>query len=68
MAVSGKMYTMEELGILRVVAETDFDGDGIDDYYDIMLGRGRMRRGHPRYDGSYVDGGTRRKMLEFVRM
>lgn len=53
----GKMYTMEELGILRVVAETDFDGDGIDDYYDIMLGARKDAERHPRYDGSYVDGG-----------
>ncbi len=51
-----------------MVAETDFDGDGIDDYYDIMLRARKDAERHPRYDGSYVDGGTRRKMLEFVRM
>ncbi len=53
----GRIYSMEELGIERLRAETDFDGDGIDDYTDIMLGARKDAENHPRYDGSYVQGG-----------
>jgi len=53
----GRVYSMEELGLERILSEKDFDGDGIDDYTDIMLGARKDAENHPRYDGSYVDGG-----------
>ncbi len=53
----GRVYSMEELGIERLLAETDFDQDGIDDYTDIMLGARKDAEDHPRYDGVYVQGG-----------
>ncbi len=54
---AGRVYTMEELGIRRVISETDFDGDGVDDYTEILNGARKDAENHPRYDGSYVTGG-----------
>lgn len=48
---------MEELGIQRELAETDYDGDGIDDYTEFLNGARKDVKNHPRYDGSYVEGG-----------
>lgn len=53
----GRAYTMEELGIQRELAETDYDGDGIDDYTEFLNGARKDVKNHPRYDGSYVEGG-----------
>lgn len=52
-----RVYMMEELEIRRVLSETDFDGDGIDDYTEILNGARKDAENHPRYDGSYVAGG-----------
>lgn len=54
---AGRAYMMEDLGIQRVLAETDYDGDGIDDYTEILNGARKDAENHPRYDGSYVAGG-----------
>lgn len=48
---------MEELGLEVKSSMVDFDGDGVDDYRDLMLGARRDAENHPRYDGSYVSGG-----------
>lgn len=53
----GRSYTAEDFGIETIRSETDYDNDGIDDYTDIMLGARKDAENHPRYDGSYVDGG-----------
>ncbi len=50
-------YTGEDFGIERVVSETDFDGDGVDDYTEFLNGARKDVENHPRYDGSYVQGG-----------
>lgn len=53
----GRYYTMEELGIERLRSARDFDGDGIDDWTEILNGARKDAERHPRYDGSYVQGG-----------
>lgn len=50
-------YTAEDFGIDTIKSSIDFDGDGVDDYTDIMLGARADAENHPRYDGSYYDGG-----------
>lgn len=52
-----KIYTVEDFGIETLHSSTDFDGDGIDDYTDILLGARMDAENHPKYDGSYYDGG-----------
>lgn len=52
-----KIYTAEDFGIETLHSSTDFDGDGIDDYTDILLGARMDAENHPKYDGSYYDGG-----------
>lgn len=53
----GRAYTMSDLGITTVASIVDFDGDGVDDYRDFLLGVRKDAENHPRYDGSYVQGG-----------
>lgn len=52
-----KTYTAEHFGIETVKSPVDFDKDGVDDYTDIMLGARLDAKKHPKYDGSYWDGG-----------
>lgn len=52
-----KTYTAEHFGIKTVKSTMDFDKDGVDDYADIMLGARMDAKNHPKYDGSYWDGG-----------
>lgn len=52
-----RYYTGEDFGIERVLSETDFDGDGVDDYTEFVNGARKDAENHPRYDGSYVQGG-----------
>ena len=52
-----KTYTAEYFGIETLHSSVDFDGDGIDDYTDILLGARMDAENHPRYDGSYYEGG-----------
>lgn len=52
-----RYYTGEDFRIERVLSETDFDGDGVDDYTEFLNGARKDAENHPRYDGSYVAGG-----------
>ena len=52
-----RYYTGEDFGIERLLSKTDYDGDGIDDYTEILNGARKDAENHPRYDGSYVKGG-----------
>ena len=52
-----RYYYGEDFGIERVLSETDFDGDGVDDYTEFLNGARKDAENHPRYDGSYVAGG-----------
>lgn len=48
-----KTYTAEDFDITPILSETDCDGDGIDDYTDIMLGARADARRKPKYDTAY---------------
>lgn len=52
-----RYYTAEQLGIEEIKSVSDADGDGIDDYTDIMLGARRYIESGPRYKSEYYDGG-----------
>lgn len=41
----------------RVSSSVDFNGNGVDDYADIVAGARADAERHPQYDGSYVAGG-----------
>lgn len=52
-----KTYTAEYFGIKTVKSSVDFNGNGVDDYTDILLGARQDAKNHPTYDGQYYDGG-----------
>ena len=54
---SQKVYTAEELGITVIVSAYDIDGDGIDDYTDILEGARQYIATKPKYESNYYDGG-----------
>lgn len=54
---SGKVYSARDFGIETVKSPNDRDGDGIDDYTDMMETARAYVRTRPIYDGSYFDGG-----------
>lgn len=49
--------TAADFGIETAVSPNDADGDGIDDYRDIMLGARAFVETKPKYDGTYYAGG-----------
>lgn len=52
-----KTYTAERFGITPLRGSFDFNGNGTDDYTDFLLGARKDAENHPKYDGSYLDGG-----------
>ena len=52
-----KYYTADDFRIETVKSSADFNGNGADDYTDILLGARKDAQNHPTYDGAYVDGG-----------
>jgi len=52
-----RWYTAEELGIATVQSEKDFDGDGLDDLTDILLGARAYIETEPVYKSVYYEGG-----------
>ena len=52
-----KTYSAKKFNIETIQSSTDFDGDGIDDYTDLMLGARLDAKNHPTYDGTYYEGG-----------
>lgn len=52
-----RSYAAEDFGIEVLQSTMDFNGNGIDDYTDILYGARMDAEKHPRYDGSYYDGG-----------
>lgn len=52
-----KSYKNEDFGITSVVSSVDFNGNGIDDYTDILNGAKLEAKNHPKYDGKYYEGG-----------
>ena len=52
-----RSYNGEYFGINTIYSTVDYNGNGVDDYTDILLGARQDAENHPRYDGSYVQGG-----------
>lgn len=52
-----KIYYAEDFGITESESGCDYNGNGVDDYTDILLGARKDAENHPKYDGSYVSGG-----------
>lgn len=52
-----RSYTAEDFGITPVLSDIDCDGDGVDDYTDIMLTARANARRRPKYDTAYFAGG-----------
>ena len=50
-------YGPAHFGIETVKSTMDYDGDGTDDYTDIMLGARQDAENHPAYDDRYWDSG-----------
>ena len=51
------VYTAEDFGIETVKADMDFNGNGIDDYTDMVTGARNYVETKPVYKGDYVAGG-----------
>jgi len=54
---SQKVYTAGELGISVILSANDKDGDGVDDYTDILRGAREYIATKPRYESKYYAGG-----------
>lgn len=52
-----KVYHAKDFGITETLSGCDYNGNGADDYTDILLGAKKDAENHPKYDGSYVSGG-----------
>lgn len=52
-----RTYTAADFGIPVAVSPVDFNGNGVDDYADLVLGARQDAKNHPRYDGAYQPGG-----------
>lgn len=52
-----KIYYAEDFGIEVILSENDIDGDGIDDYTDILLGARKEAENRPKYKSAYYSGG-----------
>jgi len=52
-----KYYTAKDFGIETIKSAVDFNGNGVDDYTDILLGARKDAENHPKYDGKYIQGG-----------
>lgn len=52
-----KVYTAEDFGINTVRSAVDFNGNGIDDYTDLLLGAKVDAENHPKYDPAYYESG-----------
>ena len=50
-----KSYNADDFGIETLKSTTDFDGDGVDDYCDIMLGARQDAENKPRYKSEYYN-------------
>ncbi len=53
----GDYYIASDFGINVIKSDNDFDGDGLDDYSDILLGAQKERDNNPTYVNDYYDGG-----------
>lgn len=54
---TGSASKSEDFGIERTTSSVDYNGNGTDDYTDILIGARKDAEAMPKYDGSYVAGG-----------
>lgn len=54
---AGRTYSNADFGIETWVSGRDYDRDGSDDTLEILKGAKQDAENHPKYDGSYVEGG-----------
>ncbi len=52
-----RTYTAADFSIDTVLSTVDYNGNGADDYTDLLRGAKKDAKNHPRYDGSYYRGG-----------
>lgn len=52
-----KSYSAEDFNIETLKSSADFNGNGVDDYTDILLGAKADAKNHPTYKSAYYDGG-----------
>lgn len=52
-----RTYTSEHFNIETVLSKMDYNGNGTDDYTDILLGARADAKNHPTYNGAYYEGG-----------
>ena len=50
-----KRLTGKDFGIETVTSGMDYNGNGVDDYTDILNGAKKDAQNHPEYDGTYQD-------------
>ena len=50
-------YTAEDFGIEVIESGMDYNGNGIDDYADFLMGAKKEAENHPKYNGAYFQGG-----------
>lgn len=50
-------YTAEDFNIQTLKSAVDFDGDGIEDYADLLAGAKKDAQNRPRYRSAYYQGG-----------
>lgn len=48
-----RTYTAEEFDIEIILSTVDYNGNGIDDYTDLVIGARKDAANHPTYDGRY---------------
>ena len=56
-ALPKNYYTAEDFGIQTIYSKIDYNGNGIDDYTDIMLGARIDAENRPKYKSAYYAGG-----------
>lgn len=52
-----RYYTAEQLGLTQLQSPVDADGDGVDDWTDMMLGARAYIKTKPHYESKYYAGG-----------
>ena len=50
-------YTADDFDIETILSDTDYNGNGIDDYTDIVIGARIDAKNKPKYHSAYYDGG-----------
>lgn len=56
-ATEKEYYNLSDFGFVREISDTDYDGDGIDDYTDILQGEKQYAEWNPAYISKYYAGG-----------